>query len=269
MLREMSPASELVLPFQESREGLHRVSVTSGIEAERSLKYFCSPLKSLAAPAHLKASWLLPAQREQLDVHSVFSPLHSPVKIYCESLPRNLPFLVGLPSFPTSRWLDPSHQISACLDMKFLRFSRGGSDVCKNRFARSWTKAGKAENENLGMLFSALCPYLCPKEDRAVLQTQCVQPLLWHSRQGLQSPQTYHPCCLVPDTPRHRLLLFRLGLHVYHSKMCTLGSCMHFAIQKATSRFLDWYPEAEPSTYVSYKGMEITSSDSRSICQVI
>lgn len=117
------------------------------------------------------------------------------------------------------------------------------------------------------MLFSALCPYLCPREDGAVLQTQ--QPLLWHSRQGLQGPQTYHHCCLVPDLPRHHLLLFCLELHDYYSKMCTLGSCMHFTIQKATSCFLDCYPEAEPSTYVSYKGMEIKSSDSRSICQVI
>lgn len=121
-----------------------------------TLKYFCSLLKSLTVPAHLGASWLLPTEQEQLDGHFVFSPLHSPIKIYCDSLPRNLPFLMGLPSFPTSRWLDPSHQISVCLDMKFLRFNHGGSDVCKNHFAQSWTKAGKAEKKDLGVLFSAL-----------------------------------------------------------------------------------------------------------------
>lgn len=113
-----------------------------------SFRYFCSLLKCLTVLAHLRASRLLPAEWEQLDGRLVFLPLHSPVKIYCDSLPRDLPFLVGLPSFPTSRWLDPSHQISVCPDMKFLRFYHGSSDVCKNHFAQSWIKARKTETKD-------------------------------------------------------------------------------------------------------------------------
>lgn len=83
---------------------------------------------------------------------SCFQPSALPERLP-EPLPRNLPFLMGLPSFPTSRWLDPSHQISACLDERFLRFSCRGSDIRKDHFAQSRTVVGKAENEPSGCSF--------------------------------------------------------------------------------------------------------------------
>jgi len=146
---------------------------------------------------------------------------------------------MGLPSFPTSRWLDPGHQISVCLDMKFLSFNHGGSDVWKNHFAQSWTKAGKAENEDLGVPFSALFLNLylrktvlpCKHSSRApalahqagIAEPVDIPSLLPCARLIVASsapPLSWTPCLLQQnvhvgvlyalDRPKSNLLLFGL-----------------------------------------------------------
>lgn len=140
--------------------GLLQYLPASGTEDEPPSRLF---LLTFTVPEHLEAPWLVPAGWVQPDGHLLLPALHSPIKIDCESLPRNLPFLMGLPSFPTSRWLELSHQISACLDKRFLRFSCRGVDVRKDRFAQSRTVVGKAEMREETIL-SALFPQSSPPD---------------------------------------------------------------------------------------------------------
>lgn len=135
---------------------------------------------------------------------------------------------MGLPSFPTSRWLELSHQISACLDKRFLRFNCRGIDVHKDHFAQSRTMVGKAENEGGSDPF--LLYFLSP---HCLTLPCCPANTAWAA-----SALAARTVMAVMGQPRHQLLLLSLGLQ-FINKTCTLGARVRLAGQKATSCFLD------------------------------